>query len=327
MRSTVNRSKLRMPEFLKVYEVGPRDGLQNEAALIASEDKIRLIDGLVEAGLRSIEVTSFVHPKAVPQMADAGAIMRLAMANHGHGQQQFAGLVFNERGYERAIESGCQAISIGVAVSEAFSQANTGMTNEEALAKARKLVDWAKRDGLWTRVYLSTGWVCPFQGPVRPERTIAYAEQLWEMDMDELAIADTIGHANPLEVGRLMEELGKRLGMDRLAVHLHDTQALGMANSTAAIQAGVRIHDVSIGGLGGCPFAPGAAGNMATEDLVFLAYKLGLGTGIDFVALWDVVYEVEKLIGRRVGGRIREWWESSGRLADEGPLVSRLSPP
>jgi hydroxymethylglutaryl-CoA lyase len=316
-----------MADYLKVYEVGPRDGLQNEATLIASQDKIRLIDGLVDAGLHSIEVTSFVHPKAVPQMADADAIMAQTLDRHGTTQRQFVGLVFNERGYERAIESGCQAIAIGVAVSEAFSRANTGMSNEKALTKARKLVDWARRDGLWTRVYLSTGWVCPFQGPVRPERTIAYAEELWEMDMDELAIADTIGHANPLEVGRLMEELGKRLDMDKLAVHLHDTQALGMANSTAAIQAGVRIHDVSIGGLGGCPFAPGAAGNMATEDLVFLAYKLGLGTGVDFVALWDVVLQIEQLIGRRVGGRIRAWWESSGRLAEEEPLLDKLSPP
>ena len=316
-----------MAEFLKIYEVGPRDGLQNEATLIASEDKLRLIDGLVEAGLRSIELTSFVHPKAVPQMADADQVMRETLTRHEGQGHQFTGLVFNERGYERALASGCRAISIGVAVSEAFSQANTGMTNVKALAKARKLVEWARRDGLWIRVYLSTGWVCPFQGPVRPERTIAYAEQLWEMDMDELAIADTIGHANPLEVGRLMEELGKRLDMNKLAVHLHDTQALGMANSIAAIQAGVRIHDVSIGGLGGCPFAPGAAGNMATEDLVFLAYKLGLGTGVDFVALWDVVYQIEKLIGRRVGGRIRAWWESSGRLSEEGPLLSSLSPP
>jgi hydroxymethylglutaryl-CoA lyase len=316
-----------MADYLKIYEVGPRDGLQNEATLIASEDKQRLIDGLVEAGLRSIELTSFVHPKAVPQMADADQVMRQTLAQHDGKQRLFSGLVFNERGYERLIDSGCRAISIGVAVSEAFSQANTGMTNAEALAKARKLVEWARRDGLWIRVYLSTGWVCPFQGPVRPEQTIAYAEQLWEMEMDELAIADTIGHANPLEVGRLMEELGKRLDMSKLAVHLHDTQALGMANSTAAIQAGVRIHDVSIGGLGGCPFAPGAAGNMATEDLVFLAYKLGMGTGIDFVALWDVVYQIEKLIGRQVGGRVRAWWESSGRLSEEEPLSGTLSPP
>jgi hydroxymethylglutaryl-CoA lyase len=136
------------------------------------------------------------------------------------------------------------------------------------------------------------------------------------MEMDELAISDTIGQADPFNVGLLMEQLGKRLDMDKLAVHLHDTQALGLTNTTAAIQAGVRIHDSSVGGLGGCPFAPGAAGNMATEDLVFLAYKLGLGTGVDFVALWDVVEEIEKLVGRPVGGRIRAWWEAEGKLQD-----------
>jgi hydroxymethylglutaryl-CoA lyase len=140
------------------------------------------------------------------------------------------------------------------------------------------------------------------------------------MGMDELAVADTVGHANPLEVGRLMDALGKRLDMNKLAVHLHDTQALGLANTTAAIQAGVRIHDASVGGLGGCPFAPGAAGNMATEDLVFLAYKLGMGTGVDFQKLWEVVYTVEKMVGRPIGGRIRAWWESEGKLSEEGLL-------
>jgi len=305
-----------MTDFLKIYEVGPRDGLQNEAALIATQDKKRLINGLVKAGLRSIELTSFVHPKAVPQMADADEIMAGTLATHGSDRVRFTGLVFNERGYERAIAAGCTSIAIGVAVSDSFSQANTGMTNDQALKKARKLVGWARRDGLWTRVYISTAWVCPFEGPVQPERTIAFAESLWEMEMDELAISDTIGQADPFNVGLLMEQLGKRLDMDKLAVHLHDTQALGLTNTTAAIQAGVRIHDSSVGGLGGCPFAPGAAGNMATEDLVFLAYKLGLGTGVDFVALWDVVEEIEKLVGRPVGGRIRAWWEAGGKLQD-----------
>ena len=201
------------------------------------------------------------------------------------------------------------------------------MSTDQALDKARKLLEWAHRDNLWTRVYISTAWVCPFEGPVRPDKTIAYAEKLWEMGLDELAVADTIGHANPLEVGQLMEQLGKRLDMNKLAVHLHDTQALGLANTTAAIQAGVRIHDSSIGGLGGCPFAPGAAGNLATEDLVFLAYKLGLGTGVDFVRLWDVVAEVEQMVKRPVGGRVRAWWESEGRLMDDGLLFNPQSQP
>jgi hydroxymethylglutaryl-CoA lyase len=156
-----------------------------------------------------------------------------------------------------------------------------------------------------------TAWVCPFEGLISPYRTLALAEQLWELGIDELAIADTIGHANPLEVGRLVEMLGRRIPLDHLALHLHDTQALALANATTALQAGARIFDSSVGGLGGCPFAPGAAGNLATEDLVFLAYKMGLGTGVDFARLWEVVMDVEKMVGRPVGGRIRAWWESN----------------
>ncbi len=307
-----------MIDHLRIYEVGPRDGLQNEAVHISTSDKARLIDNLITAGLAAIEITSFVHPKAVPQMADADEIMAGTLAKYPEKRQTLSGLVFNERGYERALSAGCRAIAIGASVSESFSKANTGMSTTQALEMARKLTGWARRDNLWTRVYISTAWVCPFEGAIHPAKTMAYAERLWEMGMDELVIADTIGHANPLEVGQLMEALGKRLDMNKLAVHLHDTQALGLANTTAAIQAGVRIHDSSIGGLGGCPFAPGAAGNLATEDLVFLAYKLGLGTGIDFVKLWETVTDVEKLVNRPIGGRIRAWWESEGRLIDEG---------
>ena len=309
-----------MTNYLKIHEVGLRDGLQNEAVNVAAVDKLRMIDGLIAAGIKSLELTSFVHPKAVPQMADADEIMSRSLANHPNPDLHFSGLVFNEKGYERALAAGARAIAIGASVSDTFSQANTGMSNYKSLEMARKLIRRAKRDGLWVRIYISAAWVCPFEGPIRPEKTIAFAEEVWALDVDELAMADTIGHANPLEIGLLMEELGKRFNMDKLAVHLHDTQALGLANSTAALQAGVRIHDASIGGLGGCPFAPGAAGNMATEDLVFLAYKMNYGTGVDFPALWDVVYQVEKLIGRPIGGRIRAWWESEGKLQKEGPL-------
>jgi hydroxymethylglutaryl-CoA lyase len=309
-----------MSEFLKIYEVGPRDGLQNEPVLVSTEDKKQLISGLLGAGLRAIEVASFVHPKAVPQMADADVVMDWAISNISDPAVLYSGLVFNERGYERAVAANCTHIAIGVAVSETFSQANTGMSTSKAFEKVRKLVEWARNDGIWTRVYLSTAWVCPFEGHIPASKTIAYCERIWEMDIDELAVADTVGHANPIEVGRLMDQLGRRLDMNKIAVHLHDTQVLGLANTTAAIQAGVRIHDASIGGLGGCPFAPGAAGNMATEDLVFLAYKLGLGTGVDFQKLWDVIYNVEKMVGRPIGGRIRAWWESEGKLSEEGLL-------
>ena len=299
-----------MQDTIKIYEVGPRDGLQNEATPINTQQKLHLIDGLVAAGLRHIEATSFVHPQAVPQLADADEVMAQTIQKHGHEPVEFIGLVFNQRGYDRALAAGCHSLAFGVAVSNTMSERNTRMTTQQALNISRDLVAQAKRDGICSRMYLITAWVCPFEGPVNPLQTIAIAEELWAMGLDELAVGDTIGQAHPLEVGQLMEELGKRLDMSRLAVHLHDTQAIGLANATTALQAGVRIFDTSVGGLGGCPFAPGAAGNLATEDLVYLAYKMGLGTGVDFAQLWQVVYELERWIGRPIGGRIRQWWES-----------------
>ena len=297
-----------MSDSLKIYEVGPRDGLQNEANLINTNQKKALVQGLVAAGLHHIELTSFVHPQAVPQMADADELM--IFSRQTYPQNDFIGLVFNQRGYDRALAAGCQSMAFGASVSETFSQKNTRMSSQRAVEITRELMAQAKRDGIWTRIYVMAAWVCPFEGQTPPHHTIAMAEKLNELAPDELAIADTIGHANPLDVGHLMEALGRRLGMDKLAVHLHDTQAMGLANATTALQAGVRIFDSSVGGLGGCPFAPGAAGNLATEDLVFLAYKMGLGTGVDFAQLWDVVYQIEGFVGRPIGGRIRQWWES-----------------
>jgi hydroxymethylglutaryl-CoA lyase len=297
-----------MTDYIKIYEVGPRDGLQNEATHVATAHKQKLVDGLVNAGLQHIELTSFVHPKAVPQMADADLMMTINQQKYP--RTNLIGLVFNQRGYDRALAAGCRAMAFGVGVSETFSMKNTHMTPQDAYNITRDLMAQAKRDGIWTRAYVMTAWVCPFEGLIPAQRTMAVAESLWDLGVDELAIADTIGYANPLAVGRLMEQLGRRLDMSRLAVHLHDTQAMGLANATTALQAGVRIFDSSVGGLGGCPFAPGAAGNLATEDLVFLAYKMDMGTGVDFQSLWHVVHELEAVIGRPIGGRIRAWWES-----------------
>lgn len=298
------------PDYIKVYEVGPRDGLQNERTPIDTPKKKRLVAGLVQAGLQHIELTSFVHPKAVPQMADADTLMADTMQTYEDKDVTFTGLVFNQIGYERAIAAGCRSMAFGVAVSETFSRENTRMTPQQALRITRELAEQAKRDGIRTRVYLMTAWVCPFEGPIDRWRTIKMAERIWEIGIDELAVADTIGYADPLAVGNLMEDLGKRLDMARLAVHLHDTQAIGLANATSALQAGVRIFDSSVGGLGGCPFAPGAAGNLATEDLVHLCAKLDIGAGVDFEKLWAIVYEMEKWVERPIGGRIRGWWES-----------------
>ena len=300
-----------MNDFLQICEVGLRDGLQNDPMVVPTEGKKRLMTGLVEAGLSYIESASYVRPSAVPQMGDSDEMMRW-------GREQWpdllqTGLIFNQKGYDRALESGCRAVALALTVTESFCRANNRMSIPESLAIAKSVIEQAHRDGVWVRVYLSTAWVCPFEGPTPPDRTISLAETVWAMGIDELSVADTIGYADPVSVGRLMERLGKRLGMERLAVHLHDTQALGLANVMAAIQAGVRIVDASLGGLGGCPFAPGAAGNLATEDAVFLAYKLGLGTGVDFPALMELLPLVEELVGHPVGGRIRAWYDNNQR--------------
>lgn len=300
-----------MNDLLKIYEVGPRDGLQNEATHLSVSQKQQLIDGLVASGLRHIETTSFVHPKAIPQLADADEVMAGVTSRHAGSGVEFVGLVFNDRGYERAWAGGCRSMAFGAAVSETFSLQNTHNTPRQALETARLLIDRARSDGVRTRFYVMTAWICPFEGLVSPHKTLAVVQEIADWGVDEIAIADTVGHADPLSVGRLIEMIARRIEIERLAVHLHDTQALGLANATTALQAGIRIFDSSVGGLGGCPFAPGAAGNLATEDLVFLAFKVGLGTGVDYVRLWEVVYDLEHIIGRRIGGRIRQWWESS----------------
>jgi hydroxymethylglutaryl-CoA lyase len=292
--------------------------LQNEATGLSARQKGRLIDGLVAAGLRHIEATSFVHPKAVPQLADADEVMAGAIDRHAGRGVEFVGLVFNERGYDRAWAGGCRSMAFGAAVSETFSLRNTRNTPRQALDTARALIDRAHRDGVSTRFYVMTAWICPFEGVISPHKTLAVVQEIADWGVDEIAIADTVGHADPLSVGRLIDLIARRIDIRRLAVHLHDTQALGLANATVALEAGIRTFDSSVGGLGGCPFAPGAAGNLATEDLVFLAFKVGLGTGVDFARLWEVVYELERAISRPIGGRIRQWWESS---ADHEPRV------
>ena len=308
-----------MSGFLTICEVGLRDGLQNEAVTVSTEAKLRLLDQLLDAGLSTVEIASYVRPDAVPQMADSDEMMTQALATYGERPRTtFTGLVFNNRGYDRAIASGCRHMAFALSVSETFSQRNARMSLEKSLRIYRELMARARQDGIWTRAYLSAAWVCPFEGYIPAEKTIAFAQTAWEERPDEMAISDTIGYADPLSVGRLMEALGKRLDMSKLAVHLHDTQALGIANVTAAIQAGVRIVDSSLAGLGGCPYAPGAAGNLATEDLVFLAYKLGMGTGVDFDKLMAILPEVERLVGHPVGGRIRPWWQNECKTKAAG---------
>jgi hydroxymethylglutaryl-CoA lyase len=294
-------------ERLHIYEVGLRDGLQNERTPIDTEAKRALLAGAIGAGLRRLELTSFVSPKAVPQMADAAAMVDAARA---YPAARFTSLVINDKGYDRAREAGATGIAIVVVVTETLCGKNNRMTVAESVATAVRVLRRAAADGIFRRAYLAPAWVCPFEGQVDPDAVVACADELWEAGLDELAVADTIGHAEPRQVGSLLARMVARYGADKLAAHLHDTQALGLANAYAALDAGVRTLDASVGGLGGCPFAPGAAGNLATEDVVLLADKLGLETGVSLSALWALVDRAEHIVGRPLGGRSAAWWRA-----------------
>lgn len=303
-----------MTERVYVTEVGPRDGLQNEPAELTLEDRLELVDGLLAAGQTQIELGSFVSPKAVPAMAATDALVKAAKARHG-AKLRGLGLVMNEKGFDRALEAGADGVCIVTVVSETLCQKNNRCSSDEATATAVRLLQRARAAGLYARVDIATAWVCPYEGPIGLEQVRRQADQLWEYQPDEMAFCDSIGHAHPYQVAKLFEELGERYGRSRLVAHFHDTQALGLANATAALMQGVRRFDASIGGLGGCPFAPGAKGNLATEDLVHLCDRIGFATGIDVKRLWPVVLRLEERIGRPLGGQSKAYYSSKAHHA------------
>lgn len=294
---------------IRICEVSARDGLQNEkVAPITTVDKLKLIDGLVAAGLDYLEVTAFVNPKAVPMMADSRDIM--VAVQEKYPQLHITGLVFNEKGYQSALEAGTKAIALVLIVPDSLSKSNTGKTAEDWIEPYKALIQQAKSDKLWVRGYLAGAWVCPFEGQVDAARVLHYGNIFAELKVDEICPTDPIGHAHPAQVQSLLTTMVERYGADKLAVHLHDTLGFGVANAYAALSAGVLTIDSSVGGLGGCPFAPGAAGNLATEDLVLLANKMGYETGVDLDKLHKVVSDFQPVIGRSIGGRSRQWYES-----------------
>lgn len=301
---------------IRICDVGLRDGLQNERTPVSTADKLRLGAALIDAGLRELEVTSFVNPNAVPQMADAADVIAGSHGWREKGVRRTA-LVINEKGYARAKESGVDGIVVVTVISETLGKRNSNMGVADAIASSRRIIAAAKSDRLYVRSCLAPAWVCPFEGETPEAKLFGAAEAVLAEHPDELVIADTIGHANPRAVRERTRRLLEMCGSDRLVIHLHDTQALGMANAYAAMDVGAKAFDASVGGLGGCPFAPGAAGNLATEDLVFLAAKLGLETGIDLDKLWRAVELAGELVGRKVGGRTRTYRESCAAREEE----------
>lgn len=280
---------------VRIYEVGPRDGLQAEQVEVATDDKLRFISLLAAAGLREIEATSFVSPKAVPQLADADEVMERLERRPG---VRYPVLVPNQRGLERASAAGVDAICLFTAATDSYVRHNIGMDVHGSLEAFAPIAAEARRRGWWLRAYVSTAFGCPYEGEVDPRTVVRVSERLLAMGVDELSISDTVGVAAPVDVGRVLAALSAAgIGPDVVALHLHDTRGTALANVVAAMDAGITAFDSSTGGTGGSPFAPGAAGNLATEDLVYLLDRQGVRHGVDI----DRVLDAARFIGTALG--------------------------
>jgi isopropylmalate/homocitrate/citramalate synthase len=283
-----------IPARATAVEVGPRDGLQNEAAIVPTGAKVRFIEMLAAAGLPVVEATSFVHPAAVPQLADADQVLPRIARRPG---VRYPVLVPNMRGMERAIAAGADAVAVFTAASEAFAQANIRMTIAESLEAFAPVLAAARAAGMWTRGYVSTAFGCPYQGEVDPAAVADVAVALAELGCDQISVGDTIGVAEPDDVGRVLSPLLERLPAERLALHLHDTRGRAIDNAEAGLRLGITTFDASASGLGGCPFAPGAPGNLATETLVSWLHGLGIETGVDEPALFEASAYIRSQLG------------------------------
>jgi hydroxymethylglutaryl-CoA lyase len=286
------------PRHVTLYEVGPRDGLQNEAAQLAVDDKVHLIEKLAAAGLSRIEIGSFVRPDWIPQLADTDKLA--ARLPKG---PRYAALVPNRTGLDRAIASGLKEIAVFMSSSETHNQKNTNKSIAESLEHFSQIVPAAKKQGRFVRAYLSTVWGCPYEGRVDPGKALEIAKHLEKIGCDELSLGDTIGVGNPLQTRRILELFLQHFDTKYISLHLHDTNGTALANCLVGLEMGITTFDTSIGGMGGCPYAPGAAGNLATEDLVSMLQDMEIETGIDLEKLFEAGELAQKLIGHKLTGR------------------------
>lgn len=286
-----------------INDVAPRDGLQDEPATVSSADRARLVNALVDAGLPAVEVASFASPRAVPKMAGADEVV----AGLDLDRADFRALVPNRKGYERARAAGVRSVAVVLAATDTMNRRNINMSLEQATEACREMLQQARQDGLAARAYVSVAFECPFEGAVADAEVERLATAMFAAGAEEVVVADTIGAGNPKRAKELFGRLAAAFGADRLAAHLHDTRALALANAWQALECDIRKFDAAAGGLGGCPFALGAAGNLATEDLASLLHQAGFHTGIDMAALLAVVERIEALVGRPVGGRAHRW--------------------
>jgi isopropylmalate/homocitrate/citramalate synthase len=303
------------PRRVRLVEVGPRDGLQNEAAAVPTAEKVAFVDRLSAAGHAVIEVTAFVSPRRVPQMADAEAVLAGIARRPG---TRYTALVPNERGLERAMAAGVDELAVFAAASEGFSHRNIGQSIDESLATYAAVCREAGQAGLPVRGYLSTAFGCPFDGPVAPGRVADVARRLADLGVYEVALSDTIGVAHPALIEQVVETAADAVGLERLALHLHDTRGTALANVLAGLTLGITTFDASAGGLGGCPFAPGATGNLATEDLLYLLDGLGIETGVSLQGVVDASRGIEQVIGHPLPSRCYRAIQATGRAGWPG---------
>lgn len=290
-----------MSEFVRIVEVGPRDGLQNEKTFVPTADKIALIDRLSGTGLRAIEATSFVSPKWVPQLADAAEVYAGIARRPGVA---YPVLVPNEQGYERARSVGVEEIAVFTAASEAFNRKNINAGIDESLARFAPVMARAKQDGVRVRGYVSTVLGCPYQGAVPLDDVVRVARALLGMGCYEVSLGDTIGVGTPAKARAMLKAVAQAVPMHALAVHFHDTYGQALANILACLEEGVRVVDASVSGAGGCPYARGASGNVATEDVVYMLHGLGLETGVDLPALAETGRWLAGILGRETGSKV-----------------------
>jgi hydroxymethylglutaryl-CoA lyase len=300
-QSNLAHSSQALPNRVRIYEVGPRDGLQNEARFVPTEDKIELIEALLDAGLPMVEATSFVHPRWIPALADADQVA--AHFQDHPSADQITALVPNARGLSRAQEARCREVAVFMSASETHNKRNINKSREETYQAFEPVFAACAERGVRVRAYVSVVWGCPYEGKVSAEAGAEVAERLLEMGAYEISLGDTIGVGNPRQTREVIETIARRVPLDRIALHMHDTWGRALANCLVGLDMGIRTFDASIGGLGGCPYAPGASGNLATEDLVAMIHEMGYQTGIDWDRLVKAGRRAQDLLGRTLPSR------------------------
>ena len=301
-----------MGDAVRIVEVGPRDGLQNEKTPIGVTERIAFIEALLAAGLPTVEVGAFVSPKAIPQMVNSDQVLR----GVSHLAGEFHVLVPNEKGYEASQAAGAKVIAVFASASEGFSRANINCSVSESIERFKPVLARARADGIKVRGYISCVLGCPFDGEVRPQAVVDVARTLWDLGCYEISLGDTIGVGTPLKARQLMRTVAGHVPVEHLAMHFHDTYGQALANLYAGMEEGVRVIDSAAGGLGGCPYAPGATGNVATEDVVYMLEGMGIRTGVDMAKLLAATNEVSKLLGRPPVSRVASALNAKKRVAN-----------